>query len=225
VTQDRQRQALLAKVSGALGGSVERRRAAAASWLQRPPVSVLPRAAQSAPNEELAHFVARARAAAAVVERIGQSSEIPGKIATALVDWPVAGHVVASADPALGQWLGERLCASLRFGRPAPSDKVSITLAAAAIAETGTLVFVSGPLSPASLAFLPERLIAIVPASRIVASYSSVIPMLLKQGSSLVMPRCVNFVTGPSRTADIEEVLLIGAHGPRSVKILVVEGV
>jgi L-lactate dehydrogenase complex protein LldG len=223
VTQDRQRQALLTKIRGALDGSVEQRRAAATSWLQRPFVSVLPRAAQSAPNEKLSHFVARARAAAAVVETIGKSSEIAGKIQATLADWPIAGRIVATADPVLRPWLGDRLCASLRFGSPVPSDEVSITVAAAAVAETGTLVFVSGPLSPASLAFLPERLIAIVPASRIVASYNSVIPMLLKQGSLFVMPRCVNFVTGPSRTADIEEVLLIGAHGPRSVKILVVE--
>jgi L-lactate dehydrogenase complex protein LldG len=225
VNYDRQRRALMGKIGDALAGEMQQRRAAAAAWLRRSSGSVPPRTALQAPSEEISRFAARARQAAAAVDTLGQASDIAGRIEATLAEWVISGPIVASADPALDPWLGARLRESLRFGRPESSDEVSITIAAAGIAETGTLVFISGPLSPASLAFLPGHLIAIVPASRIVASYNCVIPMLLKRGTSLAMPRCVNFVTGPSRTADIEEVLLIGAHGPRSVKILMVEGI
>jgi L-lactate dehydrogenase complex protein LldG len=222
VSTDRQRRTVLTQVNDALGGQVEQRRVAATAWLERTRVAVLPKAAPLAPHEELPHFIDRATAAAAIVT-IAKMSDIPRQISATIADWKIVRGIVAASDPLLRSWLGESPQASLRFGCPVPSDQVSVALAAAAIAETGTLVFVSGPSSPAALAFLPEYLIAIVPASRLVASYNAVLPMLLKCGSPLAMPRCVHFVTGPSRTADIEEVLLIGAHGPRAVKMLVVD--
>ena len=103
------------------------------------------------------------------------------------------------------------------------SDLVGITGAFCAIAETGTLMTVSSPRTPATVSLLPETHIAIVPASRIVRGMEEAWQLMrdeLKQP-----PRAVSFISGPSRTADIEQTVTLGAHGPYRVHIICVGAV
>ena len=87
-----------------------------------------------------------------------------------------------------------------------------------AIAETGTLMLCGGPHTPATVSLLPETHIALVPAGRIVAG--------MEEGFALAraelgrLPRAVNFVSGPSRTGDIEQTIVLGAHGPYRVHLI-----
>ena len=101
-------------------------------------------------------------------------------------------------------------------------DKLGVTGAFAALAETGTLMVVSGPDSPASVSLLPETHVAVVPASRIVAHMEIAWAMARETFGQL--PRAVNFISGPSRTADIEQRMVLGAHGPYRVHVIVVRG-
>ncbi|OEJ64412.1 LutC/YkgG family protein [Magnetovibrio blakemorei] len=114
---------------------------------------------------------------------------------------------------------------NVEFGPGAGSDLVGLSRAYAGVAETGTLVMVSGPASPSTLNFLPDVHIVVIHTEDIVANYEQVWSRLRQDagGDTPVMPRTVNWITGPSRTADIEQTLLLGAHGPRKLIILLID--
>jgi L-lactate dehydrogenase complex protein LldG len=99
---------------------------------------------------------------------------------------------------------------------------VSLCRAEAGIAESGTLVLVSGPQSPTTLNFLPETEIVVLSAEGVVGSMEEAWRMLRRRAAPGQMPRTVNFITGPSRSADIALKLQMGAHGPRRLHIILV---
>ena len=106
------------------------------------------------------------------------------------------------------------------------SDSASISRAFGGVAETGTLVFLSGPENPTTLNFVPPIHIAVIAATDIDGDYEAVWARLRAQfgpESADFMPRTVNWITGPSRTADIEQTLLLGAHGPQQLHIIIVD--
>ena len=87
-----------------------------------------------------------------------------------------------------------------------------------------TLVLFSGTDNPTTLNFLPDNHIVVIEAKDIVADYETMWAALRARFGKGVMPRTVNWVTGPSRSADIEQTLLLGAHGPRRLHVIVVGG-
>ena len=100
------------------------------------------------------------------------------------------------------------------------SDVNAVSAAFAGIAETGTLALVSGPDNPTTLNFLPDNHIVVLPREAIEADYESVFAKLRGVYGKGGAPRTLNFITGPSRSADIEQTLLLGAHGPRRLHIV-----
>jgi len=124
------------------------------------------------------------------------------------LDWASAGVAVETRPPRRDESQG--------------ADAVGITGCFCALAETGTLVLSSGPQTHASTHLLPETHIALVPASRIVKGMEDAFALLrAERGGGEMMPRALNMVSGPSRTADIELTLVLGAHGPYRVHIIV----
>jgi L-lactate dehydrogenase complex protein LldG len=113
-------------------------------------------------------------------------------------------------------WRGAGLEVEPRAARDI--DLVGITGAFCAIAETGTLMTLSGAGTPATVSLLPETHIAILPASRIVRGMEEAWQLARAELGEL--PRAVNFISGPSRTADIEQTVTVGAHGPYRVHIV-----
>jgi L-lactate dehydrogenase complex protein LldG len=107
----------------------------------------------------------------------------------------------------------------LSFGVPSGTEEAGLTIAQAGIAETGTLMIASGAESPSTLNFLPETSLVALPASAMVGPMEEALTRLRANG---YLPRTVNFITGPSRTADIEQKIEVGAHGPRRLHILIV---
>ncbi len=106
--------------------------------------------------------------------------------------------------------------------RPAQRDDlVGITGAFCAVADTGTLMLLSGPATAAVTSLLPETHIAVLPRERIVAFMEDAWALLRREREQL--PRAVNFVSGPSRTADIEQTVTLGAHGPYRVHVIIVD--
>jgi len=101
-------------------------------------------------------------------------------------------------------------------------DKLGITGTFCALAENGTLMLLSGESTHATTSLLPENHVAIVPVSRVVRTMEDGWDLLRRERGSL--PRQVNFVSGPSRTADIEMTLVLGAHGPFRVHVVLVGG-
>ena len=129
-------------------------------------------------------------------------------------------EIVVTTDPLMEQvrWSNEFAVARRAAD---PDDRVSVTGAFAGIAETGTLVFVSDRRTPTTLNFLPETHVAVLARDRLVAHLEDVWERLRDERAD--SPRTVNFITGPSRTGDIELQLEIGAHGPRRLHVLLVD--
>lgn len=115
-------------------------------------------------------------------------------------------------------WHGAGL--DLAFDRAMGDDAIGITSVFAALAETGTLMLLSGENTAASVSLVPETHIAVLHKNRIVPYMEDAWALLRKEKGEL--PRAVNFVSGPSRTADIEQTIVLGAHGPYRVHIVLV---
>lgn len=213
---------VLDDIRAALAGDVKGRWAEVVEWTTRRRPGPLPSQAKLAAESVLDAFNARAQRAACAVEVVHTAQEAVASLSATLRRWDVAPRLVASPDPLLRSWLEPGKSFEVRFGGPAPNDTVGVVLPIAAVAETGTLVLRSGATSPTALAFLPDYLVAIVPWSRIVATYEAGLERVIADAAGGI-PRCINFITGPSRTADIEEILLLGAHGPRTLHILVID--
>ncbi|NND90518.1 MAG: LUD domain-containing protein [Granulosicoccus sp.] len=152
------------------------------------------------------------------VDRVPATSECESAVTRYLEDQGIDGTQpgTVTVSPALS---GLAWPSGYGIGSASGAEQVGITPCIAAVAETGSIVTVSSSQTPASLNFLPETHIVVVQESQVVRYVEDVFAQLRAEAP---MPRAVNFITGPSRTADIEQTLEIGAHGPRRVHVLLV---
>ncbi len=166
-------------------------------------------------------FIAMAERSGATLARVATWAAVPLAAADFIDESGLPMRLVMAPDPALdaAPW-GEIPGLVIRRGRAEPSDPVSLTGAMAGIAETGTLMLASGPRHPTTLNFLPDLHIVVLRAADIVGAYEE---GWARVRAAAALPRTVNFVTGPSRTADIEATLVMGAHGPRRLHIILIE--
>jgi L-lactate dehydrogenase complex protein LldG len=166
-------------------------------------------------------FVAMAEEVQATVARVASPAAVPEEVARYLAAENLPAELILAPDPSLDQmpW-SERPLLRIRRGRAEASDAVSLTPCNAAIAETGTLMLSSGAATPTTLNFLPDTHIVVVHGNQVVATYEDGWDRLRSGG---MMPRAVNFITGPSRTGDIEQRIELGAHGPRRLHIILVD--
>jgi L-lactate dehydrogenase complex protein LldG len=156
------------------------------------------------------------------VERLAGLDDVPAAVAAFLAGHNLAPRVVVSAHPELQQIpFGRAPLLEIRFGVSGPGDAVSLQHGFAGIAETGTLMLPSGPWRPTVNNLLPDNAIVVLRAGRIAACYEDAFDWLRQEGA---MPRNVMLVTGPSRSADIEQTLELGAHGPRRLHVLIIDG-
>ena len=169
-------------------------------------------------GDAVALFRARALALASTIADVARAQDIPSAVSEYLRGSALPTAAVCWPELAQLDWAGAGLDVEARPARE--NDLVGITSTFCAIAETGTLMLASGSRTPASTSLLPETHIAVVRADRIVADMEDAWRLLRKE-SPAEMPRAVNFVSGPSRTADIEQTVTLGAHGPYRVHIIV----
>lgn len=167
-------------------------------------------------------FAEMAEEVQTTVARVAGLADVPGALADWLAGQNLPAEFVMSPDKLLDDvpW-AERPLLRFRRGKPGPTDLTGVTACVAGIAETGTLMLVSGPESPSTLNFLPDNHVAVVRASQVVGTYEDGFDRLRANGA---VPRTVNFITGPSRTADVEQKIQLGAHGPRRLHIVIVDG-
>lgn len=124
---------------------------------------------------------------------------------------PILAALPWDAEPAL-----ER-----RFGAAEAQDQATLSRAVVAAAETGTLFLVSGADNPTTLGFLPETHTILIRAGDIVGCYEEAFDRLRAHYGAGTLPRTVNWISGPSRTADIEQTIVRGAHGPKRLHVVV----
>jgi L-lactate dehydrogenase complex protein LldG len=166
-------------------------------------------------------FVAMAEEVQTTVARVSSTAEIPAEVVRYLAAENLPAELAMAPDPALDAvpWANRPLL-QIRRGRADPGDAVSLTPCLAAVAETGTLMLVSGAETPTTLNFLPDTHVVVVHAGQVVAGYEDGWDLIRGRGP---MPRTVNFITGPSRTGDIEQRIQLGAHGPRRLHVVLVD--
>lgn len=112
---------------------------------------------------------------------------------------------------------------TVNFGKAENDDHVGLIAAWCGFAESGTAMALSGPESPTTLNFLPDTHIILLKTEDLLGSYEEGWSRLRSESNEEnFMPRTVNLITGPSRTADIEQTLLLGVHGPRRVHVLLI---
>ncbi len=168
------------------------------------------------PNDLFARFTEKLALGGGTYERLDTVSQIPQTIVRFLNTNGLASKLRVA--PALqGTAWGDGV--EVSFGNTRGDDLVSVTPAFCAVAETGSVVLLSSADSPTSLNFLPDVHIVIVGMEQLVPHYEDVWVKLRALGE---IPRTVNFITGPSKTADIEQTLQIGAHGPRNLHVFLV---
>jgi L-lactate dehydrogenase complex protein LldG len=217
---------IFATIRRSLGvaGSEQIRREIVADRLQRAPRGVIPERGRDDGPERLATFRREAEAAFATLAEVGPSADVPGAVADYLRSHNLPATVRMGADPRFAKMPWSQTALEVSQGRSEGADLNAVSHAFGGVAESGTLVMVSGPESPSTLNFLPDNHIVVRPAKDIAGDYETVFARVRDTYGKGEMPRTVNFITGPSRSADIEQTLLLGAHGPRRLHIVIVHG-
>jgi L-lactate dehydrogenase complex protein LldG len=219
------RDLVFASIRGALGvtGAEAPRRKEVDDRLRDHPRGVIPQRGQLAAAERMALFVSKVEAVAGTTQRIASMAELPGAVADYLRAHNLPLALKRGNDPALASVPWDREGAlTVTVGPTDGSDLVAISHAYGAAAETGTLVLLSGPDNPTTLNFLPDNHIVVVAATTVEGDYEAVLARLRNEVGAAGLPRAINLVTGPSRSADIEQTLILGAHGPRRLHVVVV---
>lgn len=207
----------------AVTGHENDRQAAVAARLKTHVPNLIPARARQPQPALIKLFRAYLEGQSATVEELPDSAELPTRIAAYLRGKNLALTVRLGEDP-LWQTLpwGKEPALERTQGRAAGSDSAGLSHALAGVAETGTLIFTSGADNPTTINYLPETHMVVVAASDIVGAYEDMWTKIRTTFGEGQMPRAVNFISGPSRTADIEQQLVMGAHGPRRLHVMIV---
>lgn len=196
--------------------------------LQAHPTHLIPARAQLPRPEQVALFLGRVEKEFGTTARVASLAEVPAAVADYLAannlptDFAIAPHPELEAI----DW-SQRPLLALRPGRAQPTDAVCLTLGYAAVAETGTLMLPASPHRPTTLNLLGDTAIVVLRASRVVGWMEAAWALIRAEHQDATtggfMPRNIMWVTGPSRSADIESTLELGAHGPRRLHVVLVD--
>ena len=167
------------------------------------------------------NFVVKTQASIAAV---ATAQDVPAAIGDYMASGGVTGPVRLSGD----HWLATMPWNAIVHFNPATgavmeTDGAGVSVALCGIAETATLMLTSGPNAASGLNFLPPTHIIVLRAVDIVGALEDGWARL-RQADNGQMPRTVNLITGPSRTADIAQTMYMGAHGPKRLHVIVVDG-
>jgi len=187
--------------------SVDDAPAAVSERLKNKPVSTLP----AFTEEPTARLIRMMESVQMTVTRVQTSADVVNAVEDYITSESLTGDVTVAPALASMNWSNEFRC-----GTASGVETTSITPCFSAVAETGSLIFASSAETPATLNFLPDNHIVVVNESQVVRHVDDVWEQLRQTGGS---HRAVNFVTGPSRTGDIEQ-----THGPRRMHVVLVSG-
>ncbi len=219
------REAILSRVRAALGADPTdlERRSAVAARLAEPPHHVVPAATRRRPSELAALFESALRARGADLVAVAAPAQIPEAVAQYLRTHDLPLQVRAGDDPYLAAlpW-GDMPDLTLETGPAEAADSAGLSRAIAGVAETGTLVLASGADNPVTLAFVPETHLVVVEAQTIVGSYEDAMARVAATCGVGTLAHTLNLISGASRTADIGGKVVMGAHGPRRLAVLMV---
>src|SRR5215468_267326 len=219
------RDTVLGSIRRSLGvsGTEAPRRKAVADRLATHPAGPVPARGQVAPFERIALFIKMMELAAGTVDLVAEADDVPSTVAAFLRRHNLPMQVRRGDDRRLAAlpWQREATL-DVSTGVSDGGQLASVSHAFGAVAETGTLVLTSGADNPTTLNFLPDNHIVVVDAKDVAGDFETVWRKLRETYGAGIMPRTVNLITGPSRSADIEQTLILGAHGPRRLHVIIV---
>jgi L-lactate dehydrogenase complex protein LldG len=206
-----------------VSGEERARREAVAARLAAHAKGVIPKRGQLDPPARIALFRTMVEAASGTVDEVEGSDGVPAAVTAFLRAQNLPMRLRRGADPRLAAipWQRERTL-EIDVGPSDGNQLAAVSHAFGAVAESGTLMLVSGEDNPTTLNFLPDTHIVVVDAKDVAGDYETLWARLRARYGDGLMPRTVNLITGPSRSADIEQTLILGAHGPRSLHVVVV---
>lgn len=189
------------------------------------PVGIVPARGQLPEKARIDLFCKMAEKVAATVRRVKKPQDVPKAVASYLREKNLAAAIRMGTDDRLQAmpWSSARSL-EVRTGPADPEDETGVSHAIAGVAETGTVLLHSGTENPTTVNFLPEHHIVVLDARDIAGDLETALSRLRRRFDEGEMPRTVNLITGPSRSGDIEQTLLLGAHGPRALHLIVVDG-
>jgi L-lactate dehydrogenase complex protein LldG len=216
---------MMAAVRAALAvrGDEPGRRGAVRARLERTPAGLIPARARKADAERLSAFQAMLEGQGTTVRQVPGLAELPAAIAAYLAEQNLPARLRHGADPVLASLAWDAVMIEAERGAAQPADLVSLSRAIGGAAETGTLFLVSGPDNPSTLNFLPDTHCVVIMADTIRGAFEEVWAQLRASYGHGKMPRTVNLISGPSCTADIEQTIIRGAHGPRRLAVFIVQ--
>ena len=222
------RETIFSKINKALDKSQqEHRKEIAEARIKFPPKNLIPARGQGSIEWKVKCFREWAELVSTTTEIVTSLNELPLAITNYLNTNNLPTFVRSCSNPLLKKvnWKSKpelNVCS----GAVQETDQVGMTVAFGGVAETGTIIVHSGEDSPTGLNFLPETNIVILPISRLAGDYETVWNLIRKEianSPESTIPRAINWVTGPSRTADIGQQLQLGIHGPRRLHVILVE--
>ena len=220
------RAAILARVRASLGvkGTEKDRKASVETRLNSAPKGIVPARGQLDAKGRADLFCAKAEEVLATVTRVASLSDVPKAAVDYLRDRNLPASLAMGDDPRIvGMPWGRQRSLTVKTGPSDGTDEAALSMALGGVAETGTVMLASGEDNPSTLNFLPEHHIVVVHSADIAGDMESLWPKIRERHGKGTMPRTVNLVTGPSRSGDIEQKLILGAHGPRALHIIVVD--
>jgi L-lactate utilization protein LutC len=209
------RDRILGRLRGAAGQG-DRAAGVAARLAEHPPGPVPHQAASRGP-QRLKQFMAKHEAAAGTIGRVSSLAELPKALAHELRKRNLPAAVRIGADPMFRNLDWGMVDVSQGPGRI--EEPATLSRAQFGLAETGTLVLASGADNPVTLTFLGETHFVVLREADICAGFEDLWAAWRSRGLD---PRTINMVTGPSRSADLGQVLQLGAHGPVALHVFLV---
>ena len=218
------REAILGRIRQNISGSenTSSRQTAVDERLSRHPRNTVPERGQQNMDGRANLLKEILTGQSASLAEVNSLDEIPAEIADYLRQHNLAPELKTGAEGPLAglDWQGANLETS--SGRAEAGTETACSMAFRAAAESGTLILHSGAENPTTLNFMPDNHIIVIHSKDILASYEDSWDSL-REAFPDGPPRAVNFVSGPSRTGDIEQTILLGAHGPRRLHVIIVK--
>lgn len=218
------RETILARIRSkvATGDDAARRRSVD-HRLAEHPRGLVPARGVGDDDHRIRVFTRMMEAVGGTVEVVNDANDVPESVAAYLRQSNLPARIRRGSDVVLARLPWHRAGALVvDEGRAEDSDRASITRAFAGIAESGTIIQVSGADNPTTLNFLPEVHVVVLEVENLFAAYEEAWDRLRRVFGEGEMPRTVNMISGPSRTADIEQTIVRPAHGPKNMHVIIV---
>ena len=172
------------------------------------------------PVDLLTRFVDKLTVVSGSYQNVPDPDVLPNAISEYLAAQQLT-HTLTLAPHPLLEAIDWPASVTVQYGKASADTVISVSVADCGIAETGSLMLLASSHTPTSLNFLADHFLCVLRVRDIVPHMEDAWDhWRAKTGT---VPRAINLITGPSRTADVEQIIQLGAHGPRQLHVLLLE--